>query len=106
MDRFVGWPPIMWTLRIGILIVVGGGLHVFILLMLRFLRWKTMRAMVLADPPRVESLGGEFAGAKAEVKLSKHVDAEQLALLQTQLAQIQVQLNKVETELFRRGGEG
>lgn len=93
MERFAYWMPIFWTLRIGILIVLFTGFCVYILLGSRFFRPKTVRAMLLADPPHVESVGGEFAGAKAEVKLSKHVDAEQLALLQTQLARIQVQLD-------------
>ncbi|HEX2206595.1 MAG TPA: hypothetical protein VHG93_02875 [Longimicrobium sp.] len=71
MDRFIGWPPIFWTLRIGILIVLIGGLHVFLLLISRFFRWKTVHAMLFADPPRIDTVGGEFAGAKAELKLHR-----------------------------------
>jgi hypothetical protein len=77
MHRFLDWPPIFWTLRIGILIVLAGGLHVFVLLISRFFRWSNIRSMVLADPPRVESVGGEFAGAKAELKLFRRVQDQQ-----------------------------
>lgn len=69
MEAILEWPPIIWTVRITLLILVGGGAYLFVLLIARFFRWTNVRAMVLADPPRVESVGGEFAGAKAELKL-------------------------------------
>ena len=69
MEGIPEWPPIIWTVRITLLILVAGGAYLFVLLIARFLRWTNIRAMVLADPPRVESVGGEFAGAKAELKL-------------------------------------
>ena len=66
MDGILEWPPIIWTVRITLLILVGGGAYLFVLLIALFFRWTNVRAMVLADP---ESVGGEFAGAKAELKL-------------------------------------
>lgn len=105
MDRFAYWPPIFWTLRIGILIVLFSGFFVFVLLVSRFFRLKTMRAMLLADPPRVESLGGEFAGAKAEVKLSKHVDDEQVNTLREQVRRMQDQLDRLSDPFLEDGGE-
>lgn len=105
MDRFLDWPPILWTLRIAILIVVIGGLHVFVLVVSRFFRWKTVRAMVLADPPRVESLGGEFAGAKAELKLSK-LDEHQVIALREQVRQVQEQLDQLRKKPPENGGDG
>jgi hypothetical protein len=95
MDRFAFWPPIFWTLRIGILIVLFSGFFVFVLLVSRFFRLKTMRAMLLADPPRVESLGGEFAGAKAEVKLWKQVDAEQVNTLQGRVVELESKIQRM-----------
>lgn len=94
MNRFLDWPPILWTLRIGILIVVIGGLHVFLLLVSRFFRWKNIRAMLLADPPRVESLGGEFAGAKAELKLFQRAQ-------DVQLGQVEQRMEALEAEMRR-----
>lgn len=81
MDRFIGWRPIFWTLRIGIRIVLVGGIHVFLLVVSRFFRWKTVRAMLLADPPRVDSLGGEFAGAKAELKLHRGASEAEMEVI-------------------------
>lgn len=73
MKRIIEWLPLIWTLRIGMMIVVAGGAYLYVPLVARFFRWRTMRDMVLADPPKVESVGGEFAGAKAEVKLAQQV---------------------------------
>jgi hypothetical protein len=103
MDRFAYWPPIFWTLRIGIVIVLSSGFCVYLLLVSRFFRLKTMRAMLLADPPRVESLGGEFGGAKAEVKLSKQVDEEQVAALREQVRRMQDQLDRLSAPLLEDG---
>lgn len=49
----------------------GRGAYLFVLLIARFFRWTNIRTMVLAALPRVESVGGEFAGARAELKLSQ-----------------------------------
>lgn len=72
MSEIFSWPPIIWTARILLLILMGGTGYVFLLFLLRFLNWKTIRGMALASPPEIESVGGEFAGAKAEVKLVAH----------------------------------
>lgn len=69
MAEIIDWPPIVWTARILLLIVMGGTGYVFILFLLRFLNWSNIKGMAHASPPEIESVGGEFAGAKAEVKL-------------------------------------
>jgi hypothetical protein len=48
---------------------MGGTGYIFLLFLLRFLNWRTIKGMAFASPPEIESVGGEFAGAKAEVKL-------------------------------------
>jgi hypothetical protein len=72
MDKLFDWLPIIWTARILLLILMGGGGYVFLLFLLRFLNWKTMKEMAGAPPPQVDSFSGEFGGAKAEVKLVAH----------------------------------
>lgn len=69
MDKLLDWPPIIWTARILLLILMGGGGYLFLLFLLRFLSWRNVKGMAGADPPQIDSLSGEFAGAKAEVKL-------------------------------------
>lgn len=95
MDRFLYWPPIFWTLRIGILIVLVGGLHVFVLLLSRFFRWSNIRSMLLADPPRVESVGGEFAGAKAELKLYQHAQNQEQSNVEQRLHHLETSVVKM-----------
>jgi hypothetical protein len=91
MQRIFDWLPIVWTLRIGLLVVLLGGLHVFVLLTSRFFRWTNIRSMLLADPPRVESVGGEFAGAKAELKLVRHVHSS----LDGRVADLEAKMDQV-----------
>lgn len=75
MDPFIGWPPIFWMLRIGILVVLAGGVHVFVLLIAPFFRPAHVLRMLKADIPRVRSLGAEIAGTRGEVEFES--DAEQ-----------------------------
>jgi hypothetical protein len=106
VNRIFDWPPIIWTVRIGLLIVLTGGLHVFVLLISRFFRWTNIRNMVLADPPRVESVGGEFAGAKAELKLFQHAHSsldERVANLETRMDRVMAAMDA--RDPARRGGD-
>ena len=54
--------------------------------------------MVLADPPRVESVGGEFAGAKAEVKLAQQVASK----LEERVADLEATVERVTTIITAR----
>jgi hypothetical protein len=69
MGEILGWQPFVWTARVVLLILLGGTGYVFILFLIRFLNWKNIKGMAHASPPQIESVGGEFAGAKAEVRL-------------------------------------
>jgi hypothetical protein len=69
MRDIFGWLPVVWTARIVLLILIGGSGYIFLLFLTRFLNWKNIKGMALAAPPQVESVGGEFAGAKGEVRL-------------------------------------
>lgn len=105
MSGVLEWPPIIWTLRIALLILVAGAAYLFVLLIARFFRWTNIRSMVLAEPPRVESVGGEFAGAKGEVRLF-HLERSGLdhrvATLEEQVARLGAQANSDERRRKRR----
>ena len=75
MDRIFGWPPVYWTARILLVIVMGGGAWILFVLFARFLRPKVVWALFKSDPPMLDEVGGEFAGAKATVKFSRHDEA-------------------------------
>lgn len=95
MKLIIEWLPLIWTLRISLLIVIAGGAYLYVLLIARFFRWRTIRDMVLADPPKVESVGGEFAGAKAEVKLSQNSNETQIAMMQDRLKGFRQELDQI-----------
>lgn len=69
MGEITGWPPVVWTGRVLSIILMAGAGYIFFLFLLRFLNWKTIKGMALAPPPEIESVGGEFGGARAEIKL-------------------------------------
>lgn len=98
MKRIIEWLPLIWTLRIGMMIVVAGGAYLYVLLIARFFRWRTMRDMVLADPPKVESVGGEFAGAKAEVERARQVASN----LEKRVAELEATVERVTTMITAR----
>lgn len=75
------------------------------LLVARFFRWKNVRTMILADPPKVESVGGEFAGAKAEVKLSQSSSETQIATMQDRLEGFRKELDQIIASGKRTPGE-
>jgi hypothetical protein len=76
MDEIIGWPPILWTLRLAAFTLIAGGTYVFVLLIARFLRPSHVRSLVLAGLPRIKSVGGEFAGTKGVVHFAEAQDAQ------------------------------
>ena len=89
MSDILAWPPVVWTARLLLVILMGGSAYVFLLFILRFLNWQTIKVMANAAPPQIESVGGEFAGAKAEVKLV--AQGRQLTSVEQRLAQLEEQ---------------
>jgi len=68
------WPPILWTLRVSVLILLSTSTMVFMLLIARFFRWKHLKLLLKAELPRIQSIGGEFGGTKASVQLARQDD--------------------------------
>jgi len=81
MQPILQWPPILWTLRIVILILLIGGTTVLMLLSARFFRWRHVKALFRAELPQVHSVGGEFAGTKATVQLVRKQHEEMEAVI-------------------------
>jgi hypothetical protein len=69
MGTVLGWPLVVWALRIALFVVLVGCSYVYLLLITPFFRPANIRRMVLADLPRVRTLGAEIAGTRAEVEL-------------------------------------
>jgi len=64
-----GWWPMVWTLRIGLLIIFLCLLYIFILNVLRFFRPANAKAMITGPLPRLRQLGGKIAGVEATASL-------------------------------------
>jgi hypothetical protein len=64
----LGWPPVVWALRIALVVTLAGCSYVYLLLIAPFFRPANIRRMVRADLPRVRSLGAEFAGTRGAVE--------------------------------------
>jgi hypothetical protein len=64
----LGWPPVVWALRIALVVALAGCSYVYLLLIAPFFRPANIRRMVRADLPRVRSLGAEVAGTRGEVQ--------------------------------------
>jgi hypothetical protein len=80
MDELLGWPPILWTLRVFAITLLTGCTYVFVLLVARFLRPSHVRALITASLPRIQRIGGEFAGTKGEIEFALGQDARVIAL--------------------------
>lgn len=92
MQSLLQWPPVLWALRIVTLVVLVDGLALFALVTARFFRWKHVKQLVLADLPRVQSVGGGIGGTKATVELATG-EAEQIAALGERVAALQQRLD-------------
>jgi hypothetical protein len=63
----LGWPPLVWAMRVALLVLLAGCSYVYLLLIAPFFRPANIRRMVTADLPRVMRIGAEIAGTRGEV---------------------------------------
>lgn len=66
-----GWPPVLWTLRLVLLIVILAGTFVVGLVFARFFRREHIRRLWNAPLPQFKEIGGKFAGMEASAKLAE-----------------------------------
>ena len=89
-----GWPPVLWTLRLVLLIVVLAGTFVLGLIFARFFRREHIRRLWNAPLPQFREIGGKFAGMEASAKL---IETDQD--LQRQLTDMNERLNRLQGTL-------
>lgn len=68
VDEILLWKPILWTLRVALLILLLGTAWCSFLYFLRFSRWKHVVAMWNAEMPRITEVGGQQFGVKLDHK--------------------------------------
>lgn len=67
MGAVLGWLPVVWAMRIALLVLLVGCSYVYLLLVAPFFRPANVWRMVKADLPRVGRTGAEVAGTRGEV---------------------------------------
>lgn len=67
MGAVLGWLPVVWAMRIALLVLLAGCSYVYLLLLAPFFRPANIRRLVKADLPRVGGIGAEVAGTRGEV---------------------------------------
>lgn len=75
MGSVLGWPPLVWAMRVALLVLLAGCSYVYLLLIAPFFRPAHVVRMLKADIPRVRSLGAEIAGTRGEVEFVYARDA-------------------------------
>ncbi len=68
MAPVLGWLPVVWAMRVALLVLLAGCSYVYLLLIAPFFRPAHLLRMLKADIPRVRSLGAEVAGTRGEVE--------------------------------------
>ena len=67
MGAVLGWPPLVWAMRIALLVLLAGCSYVYLLLIAPFFRPKNVRSMVTAGLPRIWRIEAEIAGTRGGV---------------------------------------
>ena len=77
MGAVLGWLPVVWVMRIALLVLLAGCSYVYLLLIAPFFRPTNIRRMVTADLPRVRGIGAEVAGTRGEVHFVQDREASE-----------------------------
>lgn len=108
-NGILGWPGVVWTARMLLVVVFGGGAWVLLLQLARFFQPRNVLAMLRARPPRLNEVSGEFAGAKASLKFA--AQDETLAALIKRIVAVEqavdmIRQASVEAQALRDSGGG
>ena len=67
MGAVLGWPPLVWAMRIALLGLLAGCSYLYLLLIAPFFRPAHVRRLVTAGLPRVLRIGAKVAGTRGAV---------------------------------------
>jgi hypothetical protein len=70
MGAVLGWLPVVWAMRIALLVLLAGCSYLYLLLIAPFFRPANVMRMLKADIPRVRRFGAEIAGTGGELELA------------------------------------
>jgi hypothetical protein len=97
MGPVLGWPPLVWAMRVALLVLLAGCSYVYLLLIAPFFRPAHVLRMLKADIPRVRKFGAEIAGTRGEVEFERKEDALRARQHRSRRA--------VERKFKKRGGD-
>ena len=70
MSDVLSFPGAYWTVRIMATVFMAGATWLAVLVLARFFRPRHIKAMVLADPPKLDEIRGEFGGLKGAIRFN------------------------------------
>lgn len=97
MSGVFAWLPLVWAVRISLLVLLAGCTYLYLLLIAPFFRPSNVRRMVRAGLPRVRAVGAEVAGTRGELHLAEPRDG-QMQAIETKLEDIDAQLRELRKE--------
>lgn len=66
-----GWWPMVWTIRVALIILLSTLLYIYVLNILRFFRPANAKSVIAGPLPRLTQLGGKIAGVEATASLAE-----------------------------------
>ena len=79
MGAVLGWPPVVWAMRIALLVLLVGCSYVYLLLIAPFFRPAHIMRLLRADLPRVLRFSAEIGGTRGEVELMDEGRAREMS---------------------------
>jgi hypothetical protein len=111
VKELLSWEPLVWTIRTCAVILVVLATYVALLYAARYLRPRTVKAMVFADPPTFRNATVEAFGAKigGELHLAEGRNAQVTASIEERLDDLQRRhddLRAIVVKILRTMGRG
>ena len=93
MSDVLSFPGAYWTVRIMATVFMAGATWLAVLVLARFFRPRHIKALVLADLPKLDEIGGEFGGVKARIRFN--AQASTLSSLEHRMVVIEGALERL-----------
>lgn len=93
----------LWTVRVGLLVLSLSLLYIFLLNVLKFFRPSNVREVVTGPLPRLRQVGGKIAGVEATASLAdaNTVTAEQLEEIRSKMEALSDRIDSLASQAER-----
>ncbi len=96
MGYILLWLPLVWALRLLLLVLTGGILYISTLYLARFLRPENARALFSGGLPALTSVGGTAKVLGQELTLSADVQVpDRLALIEDRVRVVEIYVHEL-----------